>query len=124
MLPPGCACKALFFFEMSSYSHSTKNFLGFLLGAAVTAACILLLLPPAPCPCGVLPAQQESVVLGNGNGTQADPSMKKLHMVSACIIAISKDPSLPYICKCSPNNHPVLIGSRYYLAGRLTTMNS
>ncbi|KAJ1290308.1 hypothetical protein BS78_02G233500, partial [Paspalum vaginatum] len=82
-----------------------NNLLGFFLGAAVAAACIVLLLPSAPCPCGgVLPADQEPV-LGN-NGTQADPSMKKLDMQAG---ASSPDDKLPELLKRAAMDDKVII---------------
>lgn len=53
--------------------YSLRDFLGFFLGAAITAAIVVLLLPPAPCPCG-----QD---LALGNGSQANLSMNKLNTV-------------------------------------------
>lgn len=47
---------------------SMRDFLGFLFGAAVASACVVLLQPAAPCPCGLFaPADcQQLVTLWNG----------------------------------------------------------
>jgi hypothetical protein len=55
--------------------YALRDFLGFFLGAAITAALIVLLLPPSPCGV-VVPAEQE-LTLDNG-GQSANPSTKKL----------------------------------------------
>jgi hypothetical protein len=55
--------------------YTLRDFLGFFLGAAITAALIVLLLPPSPCGV-VVPAEQE-LALDNG-GQSANPSTKKL----------------------------------------------
>jgi hypothetical protein len=65
---------------MRGFSDS-RGFLSFFLGAAVAAACIVLLQPSALCPFdGLTPAdRQELAILSNR--THAAPCSKKLHMV-------------------------------------------
>jgi hypothetical protein len=57
-------------------TRNMRNCFCFFLGVAVTAACVTLLRRP----CGVLPADQQVLILGNNttNGTQADPSIDKV----------------------------------------------
>uniref|UniRef100_A0ACD5YEJ0 Uncharacterized protein n=1 Tax=Avena sativa TaxID=4498 RepID=A0ACD5YEJ0_AVESA len=63
--------------------YTMRDFLGFFLGAAITAALIVLLLPPSPCG-GVVPAGQELQASSDiGSQLAADPSMKKLDKVQA-----------------------------------------
>jgi hypothetical protein len=57
--------------------YTVRDFLSFFVGAAITAALIVLLLPPSPC--GVSPAAQV-LALDNEN-LLADHSLKELHTV-------------------------------------------
>ncbi|KAK3130485.1 hypothetical protein QOZ80_6BG0494040 [Eleusine coracana subsp. coracana] len=61
--------------------YTMRDFLGFFVGSAVTAACILLLLPPSPCPCGGgggVPAYQQLLAnLGNATQVLTRPGVEK-----------------------------------------------
>lgn len=58
--------------------YALRHFLGFFLGAAITAAFVVLLLPPSPsaCPCGVAPAADQKLA----SSDQA-AAIKKLYTV-------------------------------------------
>ncbi|TKW33996.1 hypothetical protein SEVIR_2G276000v4 [Setaria viridis] len=59
---------------MAAPRCSKRDLLGFFLGAAVTAACVVLLQPAAPCPCGLVPlAETELAAFGNETAYHAPP---------------------------------------------------
>jgi hypothetical protein len=66
----------LTFFAM----YTMRDFLGLFIGAAITAACFVFLLPPDQCPWGVLPATKQELALGNATH-QPDLRTNKLDTV-------------------------------------------
>jgi hypothetical protein len=66
--------------------YTMRDFLGLFIGAAITAACFVFLLPPDQCPWGVLPATKQELALGNATH-QPDLRTNKLDTVrtSSCI---------------------------------------
>ncbi|CAN6380717.1 unnamed protein product [Urochloa humidicola] len=64
-----------------------RDFLGLFIGAAVTAACFVLLDPPAQCPWGVLPAEHQELDLGNATTQAADLSTNRLDTAATSTLA-------------------------------------
>ncbi|OEL12548.1 Uncharacterized protein BAE44_0026433 [Dichanthelium oligosanthes] len=84
---------------MVASGFSMRDLLGFFLGAAVAAACIVLLQPAAPCPCGLaalVHQEQELAALWNGTARAAPPCTTK---PADDMVATSPDDELPELLR-------------------------